>query len=50
VLEPSARDRSAAAEEDFLWLIGGVQNGRTELAAFLWRALDFQPLAIIYGE
>jgi proteasome lid subunit RPN8/RPN11 len=46
--EPSARDRRAAAEEGFVWLIASVQGGRTELGAWLWQALDFRPLAIIY--
>lgn len=49
-LEPSARDRAAAAEDGFVWLIAGTRNGRTELAAFLWRVLEFHPLAIMYSE
>ncbi len=49
-LDPSARDRAAAAEEDFVWLIAGIRNARTEVVGFLWQKLEFRPLAIIYGE
>ena len=44
--EPSASDAALAGEEDFLWLIVGVVNGKTSLGAHLWKNGAFHPVSI----
>lgn len=45
--EPSAHDREAAAEENFIWLIAAVPRvGAVTLAAFIYAAGSFRTLAL----
>lgn len=45
--EPSARDREAAAEENFIWLIAAVPRaGAATLATFVFRGGDFAPVSL----
>jgi proteasome lid subunit RPN8/RPN11 len=44
--EPSPRDVLGAAEEDFLWLIAGVNGRNVKVGAFLWQNGAFAPISI----
>ena len=42
--EPSRRDSESASEEDFVWIIAAVTEGRCEFRAFVFDAGHFAPL------
>ena len=45
--EPSPRDRDSAHDENFVWLIAGLDvSGAVTTAGFLFRGGDFGPLAL----
>jgi proteasome lid subunit RPN8/RPN11 len=45
--KPSPRDRDRAHDEDFVWLIAGLDaSGAVKAAGFLFRDGDFRPLAL----
>jgi proteasome lid subunit RPN8/RPN11 len=44
--EPSPRDLGGAAEADFLWLIAATDGASSNIAAWLYRAGGFTPLAL----
>jgi proteasome lid subunit RPN8/RPN11 len=47
--KPSYADRAGAAQEDFIWLIAATDGAQCQLAAFVYRAPDFEELILAVG-